>query len=201
MKNIAYQGGYLCLNLFHFKLNLENKLLKLVDTCPNSEEIGELVKRLESESKFTLDNDIFKLDGIWELRWSSSKAPFLKYSPFIDNLQILDTDSFNGMNLLKPKGINKIIGSAILANLNKINTTRIGVIFKQAGLIGPEVYNFKIKGLINIKKEQKGWLDITYLSDRIRICRGDKGTLFILLKKNNNELFNNFISFNKSSKR
>ena len=198
MKNIAYRGGYLCLNRFHFKLNLENKLLKVIYTRPNSEEIDELVAKLESESKFTLDNDISKLNGIWELRWSSSKSPFLKYSPLIENLQILDTATFNGMNLLKPKGINKIIGSAIIANFNKINNIRIGVIFKQAGLIGPKVANYKIKGLINIKKEQKGWLDITYLNDRIRICRGDKGTLFILLKKNNTDLFNDFISFNKS---
>ena len=182
-------------------MNLEKTLINLLLDSPYSNEIHNYASKLEKDSKINLKNDSESLTGIWELRWSSSKAPFLKYSPFIDNLQILDTDSFNGMNLLKPKGINKIIGSAILANLNKINTTRIGVIFKQAGLIGPEVYNFKIKGLINIKKEQKGWLDITYLSDRIRICRGDKGTLFILLKKNNNELFNNFISFNKSSKR
>ena len=31
---------------------------------------------------------------------------------------------------------------------------------------------------INI--EQLAWLEITYLSNRRRICRGDKGTLFVL---------------------
>lgn len=29
----------------------------------------------------------------------------------------------------------------------------------------------------------KGWIDITYLSDRIRISRGNKGTTFVLLKE------------------
>ena len=29
----------------------------------------------------------------------------------------------------------------------------------------------------------KGWIDITYLSDRVRISRGNKGTTFILLKE------------------
>ena len=29
----------------------------------------------------------------------------------------------------------------------------------------------------------KGWIDITYLSDRLRISRGNKGTTFILLKE------------------
>ena len=29
----------------------------------------------------------------------------------------------------------------------------------------------------------KGWIDITYLSDRVRIARGNKGTTFILAKE------------------
>ena len=29
----------------------------------------------------------------------------------------------------------------------------------------------------------KGWIDITYLSERIRISRGNKGTTFVLLKE------------------
>ena len=29
----------------------------------------------------------------------------------------------------------------------------------------------------------KGWIDITYLSDRIRISRGNKGTTFVLMKE------------------
>lgn len=30
----------------------------------------------------------------------------------------------------------------------------------------------------------KGWIDVTYLSDRLRISRGNKGTTFILVKEN-----------------
>ena len=33
----------------------------------------------------------------------------------------------------------------------------------------------------------KGWIDITYLSDNLRIARGNKGTTFILIKENENE--------------
>ncbi|WP_342665522.1 PAP/fibrillin family protein [Prochlorococcus marinus] len=46
-----------------------------------------------------------------------------------------------------------------------------------------------------MKKEQKGWLDITYLSNDLRICRGDKGTLFILRKKSDEKLFKRFQGF------
>lgn len=31
---------------------------------------------------------------------------------------------------------------------------------------------------------RKGWIDITYLSDRLRIAKGNKGTTFVLLKEN-----------------
>ena len=169
----------------------------MIYRTPNSNEIGDLAVSLESSSNFVMKEDIEQLEGGWELRWSSSKAPFLKYSRIIDNYQILDPFSLKGMNLLKPKGVNQIIGSAILANLYKINEKRIGVDFTHAGLLAPKIGNKQIKGLIKFNKLQKGWLDITYLKNNIRICRGDKGTLFVLLKKNNADLFNKFKAFNK----
>ena len=182
-------------------MHLEEKLLKIVQKYPNSNEIGEIARHLEVGYEFSLNECIEKLNGIWELKWSSSKAPFLKYSPFIDNLQILDINSSNGMNLLKPKRVNKIFGSAILAKLIQINEKRIGVEFTHAGLIGPKIGNYQIKGLAKINREQKGWLDITYLDNNIRICRGDKGTLFVLLKKNNIDLYEEFLDFNNSFKK
>ena len=58
--------------------------------------------------------------------------------------------------------------------------------------------NTKLKAIAQIKKEQKGWLDITYLSDNLRICRGDKGTLFTLIRRNNVKLFTKFEEFMKN---
>jgi len=46
-----------------------------------------------------------------------------------------------------------------------------------------------------INYEQLGWLKITYLSNRLRICRGDKGTLFVLRKINSPTLFATFKEF------
>ena len=48
-----------------------------------------------------------------------------------------------------------------------------------------------------INNEQLGWLEITYLSNKLRICRGDKVTLFILRKINSPTLFKNFKKFIK----
>ena len=83
----------------------ENDLLNLLLKSPNAESIQTIAEQLEIDHNFSFSNDRNNLQGVWELRWSSSKSPFLKYSPFIDNLQILDTFNLNVLNLLKPRGI------------------------------------------------------------------------------------------------
>ena len=179
-------------------MNLEQQLLDLILSSPKTKKIKNMAEELEKESKFTLNMDIEKLKGVWELRWSSSKAPFLDYSPLVDNLQILDPLNLNGLNLLKPKGINSIIGTGIVAKLSSLNEKKIGVSFTHAGIIGPYLGVRKINALAKIKKEQKGWLEITFLSKNLRICRGDKGTLFILRRIKDNILFERFQEFIKS---
>ena len=179
-------------------MNLEQQLLDLLLSSPKTKKIKNMAEELEKESKFTLNMDIEKLKGVWELRWSSSKAPFLNYSPLVDNLQILDPLNLNGLNLLKPKGINSIIGTGIVAKLSSLNEKKIGVSFTHAGIIGPYLGVRKINALAKIKKEQKGWLEITFLSKNLRICRGDKGTLFILRRIKDNILFERFQEFIKS---
>ncbi len=176
-------------------MNLEHQLLELLFTRANTIKIINKAEELEKESNLSLSNDIELLRGIWELRWSSSKAPFLNYSPLIDNLQILDPSNLNGLNLLKPKGINSLIGTGIVAKLKFLNEKKIGVSFTHAGIIGPNIGKRRINALTKIQKEQKGWLEITFLSKDLRICRGDKGTLFILRKIKENILFEKFQKF------
>ncbi len=176
-------------------MDTESKLLKILIEKPNSKEILSMALKLESKSNFNLKSDIEKLKGIWELRWSSSNVPFLSYSPLIDNLQILNPSQSNAMNLLKPRGVNGIIGTGIVAELYPINDIRVGVKFTRAGFIGPQIGFTKLKALAPIKKDQKGWLDITYLSYKLRICRGDKGTIFILLRRKDLKLFTKYEHF------
>ena len=178
-------------------MDTESKLLKILIEKTNSKDISSMANKLESNSKFNLKSDIEKLKGIWELRWSSSNSPILSYSPLIDNLQILNPTKSNGLNLLKPRGLDGIIGTGIVAELYPLNEIRIGVKFTHAGFLGPNVGLKKLKALARIKRDQKGWLDITYLSKNLRICRGDKGTLFILIRRNNERLFTKFEEFMK----
>ena len=175
----------------------EDDLLNLILKSPNSESIRTIAEQLEIGHNFSFSKNRNDLKGVWELRWSSSDNPFLKYSPFIDNLQILDPFNLNGLNLLKPRGIRSIIGTGILISLYYINEKRIGVKFTHAGVIGPKFGRKNIEAMKEINNEQLGWLEITYLSNNLRICRGDKGTLFVLRKINSPTLFNNFKEFIK----
>ncbi len=175
----------------------EGELLKFLLKSPNSAKIQAIAEQLEIDHNFSFSKDKNELQGVWELRWSSSNSPFLKYSPFIDNLQILDPFNLNGLNLLKPKGIKSIIGTGILIRLNYINERKIGVKFTHAGVIGPKFGRNNINAMKEINNEQLGWLEITYLSNKLRICRGDKGTLFVLRKINSPILFKNFKEFIK----
>ena len=93
----------------------EDDLINLLLESPNSDSIQTIAEQLEIDDNFSFSEDRNALQGVWELRWSSSNSPFLKYSPFIDNLQILDPFNLNGLNLLKPKGIKSIIGTGTVS--------------------------------------------------------------------------------------
>ena len=64
--------------------------------------------------------------------------------------------------------------------------------------MGPKLGRKNIKAMKVINNEQLGSLEITYLSNRLRICRGDKGTLFVLTKINSPTIFKNFKEFIKN---
>ena len=161
-----------------------SKLIETLEQAPNSKKILQLIKLAEDESSVKINNQLDQLMGVWELRWSSSKSPFLKYSPLLDNLQILDTEKNKGLNFLSLKGfLGKLLATNILAELDIIDQKRINVTFKKAGIIGPRLLGKNICFLSEIKKTQKGWLDTTVLTNKLRVCRGYKGTTFALLKR------------------
>ena len=70
---------------------------------------------------------------------------------------------------------------------------KIGAKFTNAGVIGPKFSENNKRAMKAINNELVAWLEITYLRNRLRLCRGDKGTLFVLIKRNSPTLlFKNF---------
>ena len=165
-------------------MNNTSKLIETLEQSPKSKIIEKLIKLSEEESDVDITNQFENLVGVWELRWSSSKSPVLNYSPFLNNLQILDLKKKRALNFLSPKGfLGKLLSTNILAKMDIIDQKRINVTFKKAGIIGPQLFGKSIVFLSEIKKSQTGWLDTTVLTDKLRVCRGYKGTTFALLKR------------------
>ena len=161
-----------------------SKLIETLERSPKSKKIENLIKLSENESAVDITNQFGKLMGVWELRWSSSKSPVLNYSPFFNNFQILDLKNSRALNFLSPKGLlGKLLSTNILAKLDVIDQKRINVTFEKAGIIGPHLFGKSMVFLSEIKKTQTGWLDTTVLTDKLRVCRGYKGTTFALLKR------------------
>ena len=55
----------------------EDDLLNLLLKSPNSESIQTIAEQLEIDHNFSFSKDKNDLQGVWELRWSSSNSPFL----------------------------------------------------------------------------------------------------------------------------
>tara|TARA_Y100001968_G_scaffold326388_1_gene369347 strand:- start:968 stop:1507 length:540 start_codon:yes stop_codon:yes gene_type:complete len=161
-----------------------SKLLQTLEQAPKSKRIYHLIKLAENESSIDISKQTDLLKGVWELRWSSSKSPFLNYSPLLDNFQILDPEKSRGLNFLRLRGIlGYFLSTNILAELEIVDCKRTNVTFKRAGIIGPQLLGKSIRFLSEIKRTQKGWLDTTVLTRKLRVCRGYKGTTFALIKR------------------
>ena len=69
------------------------------------------------------------------------------------------------------------------AEISVVSQQRVNVSFKRGGWAGPSIAGRKLQLLRTIEQSFPAWLDITVLDDALRICRGNAGTTFCLLKR------------------
>lgn len=127
-----------------------------------------------------------QLEAVWELRWSSSRQPYLAVAPWLENLQCLAPSQGRGMNLLRPPGpLGSLAGIAVEASiaLQAGSSQRVQVRFRRGGWLGPVLGGSRLQWLRSVQQSFPAWLDITVLDAELRICRGNAGTLFALLRR------------------
>lgn len=125
-----------------------------------------------------------QLEGVWELRWSSSSQPYLAVGPWIENLQLLAPSQGRGMNLLRlPGPLGPVAGIAVEAAIAVESSQRVQVRFQRGGWLGPRLGDTRLQLLRRVQQPFPAWLDITVLDDELRLCRGNAGTLFALLRR------------------
>ena len=125
-----------------------------------------------------------RLTGVWELRWSSGRQPYLTVAPWLENLQLLDPRQGRAMNLLRLAGpVAPLAGIAVQARISVEGLQRVGVRFVRGGWLGPRIGDRRLQLLREVNQSFPAWLDITVLDDDLRVCRGNAGTLFALVRR------------------
>jgi len=163
---------------------IRNDLIALLEQAPNSGRIASLVAELERQQPADLTQQAAQLEGVWELRWSSSSQPWLKQSPWLENLQVLDLQHQRGCNLLRLRGPLQDLGAIrVEASLQLVDHKRVQIEFQRGGWIGPRLLGPKrLEVMRAVSQSFPAWLDITVLDDQLRICKGNAGTTFALLR-------------------
>ena len=95
-----------------------SRLLALLRQGGSRQEIGELIPQVEQAQPADLRRDAPLVEGVWELRWSSSSLPYLATAPWLANLQVLAPSRGQGMNLLRLAGpLGELAGIVVRASI------------------------------------------------------------------------------------
>ena len=149
-----------------------------------ADRVRELIVQLERDQPANLEQEAGLLRGVWQLGWSSSSQPYLAVAPWLENLQLLDPDRGRGMNLLRPAGpLAPLAAIAVQAAIAVEGPQRVRVTFERGGWLGPRVGERRLQLLRGVRQGFPAWLDITVLDQELRVCRGNAGTLFALLRR------------------
>ena len=178
------------------------ELLQLLQQEPRGsanrhrERIQALISALEHAHQADLSSPeaLKQLEGVWELRWSSSRQPYLAVAPWLENLQCLAPSQGRGMNLLRLSvQMAPLAGIAVEASIEVVPaeqppSQRVQVCFRRGGWLGPPLGTGRLQWLRSVNQSFPAWLDITVLDHQLRVCRGNAGTLFALMRRSDLKL-------------
>ncbi|MBV2350998.1 PAP/fibrillin family protein [Synechococcus sp. HK05] len=173
------------------------ELLQLLQQEPrgsanrHGDRIRALIDALEQAQPADLSRPeaLQQLEGVWELRWSSSSQPYLAVAPWLENLQCLSPSQGRGMNLLRLGGpLAAVAGIAVEASIAVVQaeqspSQRVEVRFRRGGWLGPALGSNRLQWLRSVNQSFPAWLDITVLDANLRVCRGNAGTVFALTRR------------------
>lgn len=153
----------------------------IVDSKEQQEEIDALARQLEASYKSTSPLADPNLSGTWDMVYTTSESvlgtsrpQFLQSSRIVQKLDIPNLRARNEETAaLGPLRLK----FAVEAELTPVSDFRVDVNFLQ----------FVILGFIKVDVEKndrfRGWLEVTYLDEDMRISRGNEGNLFVLVKE------------------
>lgn len=154
---------------------------EVADNRKEQNEIEELIRQVEATNRSPSPGTDSNLSGEWDTIYTTStsilgtgKPGFLQASRIV---QEIDAPNLRAKNVEYFQfGPFKIVNS-VDAKLTPVSAMRFNVNFIQ--------FNILNLFTINVEKNNRftGWLEVTYLDENMRISRGNKGNLFVLVKK------------------
>ena len=144
------------------------------------------------------------LEGDWRLLYTTSKGilgldrfPLFKLGQIYQCIRTAEARVYNIAEIVGTPFLEGLV--SVSARFEPVSAKRINVIFERS-IIGLQRFlNYKspsslIEQIEKGKKflpldfkienrEQKGWLDITYLDEDMRVGRGNEGNVFVLTKE------------------
>ncbi|MEO0802565.1 MAG: PAP/fibrillin family protein [Cyanobacteria bacterium J06642_2] len=114
--------------------------------------------------------------------------------------QYIQADKGFVCNVAEINGLPYLGGLAVVrASFKAVSERRVKVTFHQAMIASQAITNYQVDSFIHLleckpdqipalkitfpeNREQKGWLDITYLDETLRVGRGNEGSVFVLSK-------------------
>ncbi|MGL5942179.1 MAG: PAP/fibrillin family protein [Waterburya sp.] len=145
------------------------------------------------------------LNGDWRLLYTTSKGilgldrfPLFKLGQIYQCIRVSEAKVYNIAEIIGLPMLEGLV--SVAATFEPVSDRRVNVVFERSiiglqrlfGYNSPRTFiqqiesgkkflpfDFKID-----RGEQKGWLDITYLDEDMRIGRGNEGNVFVLTKEN-----------------
>lgn len=176
----------------------------LLSNDAETKEILDAIAHLESQAPIANPLDATEmLSGAWRLLYTTSdellginRFPLYALGQIY---QCINTNTAKIYNIAEVDGLPGLGGIvSVAATFEPSSDTRVQVTFNRAvfglqRLVGYQTPNQFIQKLETIerflavdiaitRREQTGWLDVTYLDDNLRIGRGNQGSVFVLTK-------------------
>lgn len=153
----------------------------VADDPAQQEDIEALIRQVEATNQSRSPGTDPNLTGMWDLLYTTSrsilgidKPAFLQASRIV---QELNGEQLTGRNAETLKFGPFELENAIEAKLTPTAPNRFQVNFVRVVLFR------LIKIELKKKEDRKPWLEVTYLDEDLRISRGHKGNVFVLVKK------------------
>jgi len=165
-----------------------------------------LIEKLEDENPNRKPIETAQLlNGDWRLLYTTSKGilgidrfPLVKLGEVYQSIRIADAKVYNIAEVIGLPWLDGIV--SVVATFTPVSPIRVNVRFERSIICSQKLANYRTpaKFIDDIQagkkffpldfgietKDQKGWLEVTYIDQDLRIGRGNEGNVFVLSKEN-----------------